>query len=511
MASKPELLAHSSPRSEPDRKPQTYRAHTEGVEGGAMDRATDLYTGEFEHARLLEAYVGTAARFHDLGKLDSGNQLALASGRNQRLPIDHVDAGVAHLVAGCPMAAWLIRAHHAPGLPRKMEELVRVRPLRGARNRSASLPKHLDLIDHVDAQLDELVRDHHSVCNADYFQSDTILHGLPMRIALSCLVDSDHDDTAGYDRGFESADPPATRWQQRVNALDRYVDGLSKDAKGDERSALRNRFYAECRNADQNHSMTTCTGPVGIGKTTAVLAYLLQKAAINRLRRIFVVAPFTNIINQTVDRLREAIVLPGENPNEIVSAHHHQADFSNIHEREFATLWRAPIIVTTAVQFFETLAGNLPGKLRKLNGLPRSAVFLDEAHAAIPVRLWPQNWKWLTELCDNWECHFVFASGSLIKFWEFPKIRGEIESRVLPDIGVDAIDEANELEGQRVRYEHIKNALSRGQLVDQLLSNTEPTLVILNTVQSAAVIATELRAAGKHVLHLSTALCPQRS
>ena len=41
--------------------------------------------------------------------------------------------------------------------------------------------------------------------------------------------------------------------------------------------------------------------------------------------------------------------------------------------------------MTTAVQFFETLGANHPAQLRKLHELPGSAIFLDEAHAAIPT------------------------------------------------------------------------------------------------------------------------------
>ena len=83
---------------------------------------------------------------------------------------------------------------------------------------------------------------------------------------------------------------------------------------------------------------------------------LLAQAAIAlRLRHIFVVLPYTNIVQQSVDVYRKALVLPGENPEKIVAAHHHQAEFKSADLRFLTTLWDAPIIVTTAVQFFETL------------------------------------------------------------------------------------------------------------------------------------------------------------
>ena len=104
--------------------------------------------------------------------------------------------------------------------------------------------------------------------------------------------------------------------------------------------------------------------------------------------------PFTNIIDQSVETYRKALILPDENPEAIVAAHHHKAEYKNQLLMASSFRWSAPIIVTTAVQFFETLASNHPSTLRKLHQLAGSAIFIDEAHAALPAHLWPQAWKW---------------------------------------------------------------------------------------------------------------------
>lgn len=66
---------------------------------------------------------------------------------------------------------------------------------------------------------------------------------------------------------------------------------------------------------------------------------------------------------------------------------HHQVDFDNSKYKYLATTLRAPIIVTTAVEFFETLASNQPAKLRKLHQLTGSAIILDEYHTMLPLKL----------------------------------------------------------------------------------------------------------------------------
>ena len=272
---------------------------------------------------------------------------------------------------------------------------------------------------------------------------------------------------------------------------------------------MRNDVYRACRDADVGEGMYACDSPVGTGKTTAVMAHLLKAAEEKGLRRIFVVLPFTNIIDQSVDVYRRSLVGLGEDQSVIVAAHHHRAEFESLELRQYSFLWHAPIIVTTAVQFFETLANNRPSSLRKLHQLPGSAVFIDEAHAALPAHLWPQAWKWLKDLKDNWGCHFVFGSGSLNRFWrlnEFEETPIELPEIVSLDVRKDTIS----YEEHRITYLSQAEPLGLERLLSWLDELPGPRLLIVNTVQSAAVIADKMREAqGRNcVEHLSTSLCP---
>jgi hypothetical protein len=90
--------------------------------------------------------------------------------------------------------------------------------------------------------------------------------------------------------------------------------------------------------------------------------------------------------------------------------------------RHLTALWRAPIIVTTATAFFETLASNQTSTLRRLHELPGSAILIDEAHAALPAKLLPIAWKWIKTYADKWTCYWLLVSGSLNKFWKIKEI-----------------------------------------------------------------------------------------
>lgn len=491
-----------------------YERHINAVRRGALERAEDMLRYISNPQPGLSEAIEAAATFHDLGKIDPDIQKIFLKGRGNRLKWDHIDAGVAHLSAQQNwMAAWLVRAHHAPGLPQKAEHFTEKtdRRMRGRRRDAVTKERHDEQIIRTDALLKQYLIVHETAVGRHEVQRQRPIHGLTMRLALSCLVDADHSDSAFIDTGRLPPDPPKPRWEERLNALCEYVRALPIGESDTERARnqRRSEFFEACLNSHITEPLVACEGPVGLGKTTAVAAYLIRQAQEKNLRRLIIVAPFTNILTQTADRLRKAIVLPDEDPDQVIVEHHHRADFSHIDDRELAVLWRAPVVLTTAVSFFETLAACDPASLRKLHAVPRSAIFLDEVHATLPAKLWPQNWKWIMELADQWGCRFVFASGSLVRFWEHPDIVEQ--ARKLPEL-LPSDQAEGVMDDERLRVKYVQasrgRVLSVPELIDLVKSEQGPRLVILNTVQNAAMVAKAMRESGLDILHLSTALTP---
>jgi CRISPR-associated endonuclease/helicase Cas3 len=240
------------------------------------------------------------------------------------------------------------------------------------------------------------------------------------------------------------------------------------------------------------------------------MAHLLRTAATKNLRRVLVVLPFTNIIDQSVDVYRKALIRDAESPDDVVAAHHHRAEFDEPAARQYSFLWHAPIVVTTAVQFFETLAARRPAALRKLHQVPGSAIFIDESHAALAAHLWPQAWLWLEALVRDWNCHIVFGSGSLQNFWEneeFVHPTVTLPHLVSPDVRARSADH----EDRRVTPRTRPDAFDLEALAKFVKKLEGPRLLIVNTVQSAAAIARHFaeRFGGEHVEHLSTSLTPR--
>jgi len=498
------FFAHS-PDEERGIPAQDYAAHVRGVAERAMCSAGQAAQYATHDGTLLKDVVRLAAEYHDLGKLDKQNQDILSGKiKAKKLRVQHTDAGTAHLLnnIGVSVGATLVRSHHI-GLPDFIDEQNR---------NEESVLRDDSVREWVNQTLPELIKIHNDVRRStqDTGKVNFDIKGtaaLFFRIALSCLADGDHTDTAIH-YGDETGDEPPIKLRpaERLAALDKYVDGLQEDT---ERSRQRSEVYEACRNSVTSGNIVSCDSPVGTGKTTAIMAHLLLQAEKRHLRRIIVVLPFTNIITQSVEIYRNALVLPGEKPEQVVAELHHRADFQDAKSRKFTALWTAPIVVTTAVTFFETLASNTPATLRRLHSLPGSAVFVDESHAALPAKLLPLAWYWIKRFADEWSCYWVMASGSLNRFWqikEFDEERPEIQE-IMPDILRKRLEK---YEQDRITYKFNNTALGAKEFVEWVASLPGPRIVILNTVQSAAVVAKmyEKLFQRQSVEHLSTALTP---
>lgn len=497
-------LAHSARKKYP---PQTYEAHVRGVCERAGKYAAEAECYSVKANGILSIIVRDSALLHDLGKLEERNQSVLCeqSRRRRHLPVDHTDAGSAALQkmgSGC--AAMLVYSHHQ-GLPDLSTEFA-------ARGCSIFRNGNAEVRAETDAALPALLRQHEALFPRKPNKEVQAYDGDPavfLRMALSCLADADHGDTAAAFGQTEKA-MPELRPQERLAALDHYV---SKFGETDERSSLRRELYLSCRSAEAHSGFSVCGSPVGSGKTTAVMAHLLEQACKRNARRIFVVLPYTSIIRQSVDIYRKALVLPGETPEDVVAELHSRADFEDIETRYLTALWRAPIVVTTAVAFFETLSSHNPAALRRLHELPGSLIFVDEAHSALPLRLLPLAWHWMNVLSDEWSCYWVLASGSLVRYWELQPSSGlsmprpEIAELVRPDLQ----RELSRYESSRITFRWREKPIGRKELAEWVQEALGPRLLILNTVQSAAVIAADMAAefGQTHVEHLSTALTPE--
>ncbi len=409
-----EMLAHSA-RTKEDISAQTYQEHIQHSMKFAekfFDNMACFHTNK-ALMKQTRTTILQAANKHDLGKLFEDNQRVLRStfDKQKPLPIPHEEAGFWYFFKkNLYESAMLVACHHIglkniPLTDDWEKTYLRI----SGQNKTKNL-----------TQLSSLLEKHQKLVPMDVNNMEGLplsLSPLGFRLMLSCLVDADHLDTAQhYKNEIEEVDIKLFA-SKRFNQLTNYVRKLQHHGNISMRNELRNLFFDECANIkDQPSSFIFTDAPVGLGKTTSLMASALKLAEQTNARRIIVVLPLSTLISQSSSRYQDAMQL--KNSEEFIAENHHRADFSHPYSRALTERWTQPVVVTSHVQFFETLASSKTGRLRKLHQVPGSIIIIDEAHMALPIQLWPLAWQWMNELQDSWGCRFLFASGTMGKFWE---------------------------------------------------------------------------------------------
>jgi CRISPR-associated endonuclease/helicase Cas3 len=205
---------------------------------------------------------------------------------------------------------------------------------------------------------------------------------LGTRMLFSALVDADLLATEAWGERRER-EKAAIPLQVLADALEEHLH--EKRSQGDQmegRGAVLARMRAEVSDAcyaaaDMPPGAFRLTVPTGGGKTLSGLRFALRHALLHGLKRIIVVIPYTSILEQTVRTYRTIF---NEVSKGVVIEHHSSLDpqGESPQHRQACENWDAPIIVTTSVQFFETLYANHKRPCRKLHRIANSVVLLDE-------------------------------------------------------------------------------------------------------------------------------------
>lgn len=239
------------------------------------------------------------------------------------------------------------------------------------------------------------------------------------RMVFSCLVDADFVDTDNYYRGIEGRlrredeIGPGPGLAELRERLDAHLAGFPREGGI---NPLRRCILDHVRGqAPEAPGLFSLTVPTGGGKTLASLAFALDHAIAHGLRRVIYVIPFTSIVEQNAQVFRQAFGDLGDR----AVLEHHSAFFDDpaaapqsIEKRRLAMEnWEMPVVVTTAVQFFESLFADRSSRCRKLHNIAGSVVILDEAQT-LPLPLLRPCVALLDELARNYRTSLVLCTAT---------------------------------------------------------------------------------------------------
>lgn len=516
-----EYLAHSrgsSPRED------LLRDHLSRVALRAQDYASAFGAGD-------EAYL--AGLLHDLGKYGDLFQARL---RNEVKHIDHWSPGawacLMHSKVTGVAGALAIQGHHL-GLQQAYAtalralspaELTRAHP----QNLRLAAPDHEPLLAllHADG-----VRLPDPSSSSVYDPERPPAAGmLDIRMLFSALVDADFIETEAH---FKATGPDAPAYRTEgprldpevaLEALLRHIRTLAEGSRAAaDINRLRSDLLEAClRAGEQPQGTFTLTAPTGAGKTLSMLAFALRHAATHGLTRVVMVIPYLSIIEQTVKVFRGALAdLVPESPTDtyvledhslagIRSAEDEDEDPDGDRERRLlAENWDAPIVVTTSVQFLESLFANRPGACRKLHRLAGSVILLDEVQT-LPTHLAVPTLATLSHLAGRFGATVVFSTATQPAFDTLHEAVRQLAPEgwrpreiVPPELGL--FDRARRVRVQWPKHETVGWDALAGEL-----RGHSQVLCIVNLKRHALELHRHLKTEGAQgLLHLSTNLCPQ--
>lgn len=444
---------------------------------------------------------------HDLGKYTQPYQLRL---QGSALRVDHSTWG-ARIAATCypgagHLLAYGIAGHHAglangdgegerTALRQRLDAEFELPALDAAWKADIPLPERLPM---PDLKIHSRERKNFQLAFAT-------------RMLFSCLVDADFLDTerfyvkvegrADHRNGGEQAPSLEALREQ----LDHYLAGLPSEGAV---NAIRADILRNVReNADQVPGLFSLTVPTGGGKTLASLAFALDHAIRHGLRRVVFVIPFTSIVEQNAAVFRKALGALGdaavlEHHSAFVQTEPPRDDPEKYQSQKKLQLamenWDAPIIVTTAVQFFESLFAAKPSQCRKLHRIAGSVVVLDEAQT-MPLKLLRPCVAAIDELARNYRTSVVLCTATQPAL-AAPAFEGGLQQ--VRELAPAPEQLFKQLE--RVRVRHL-GVLDDEALAEHMRSREQVLCIVNNRRHARAVFQAMADLPGAR--HLTTLMC----
>jgi len=473
-----------------------------------------------------------AGMLHDLGKYSTLFKKRL---NGAAISINHWSAGaMTAWKLGRVAAALSIEGHHSgiPALHGNSTSRESGMECWKQRLIKLSSPTSASAVNHFPETIEELLNrfsaDHFTLPKSILLENPAgreFIAAMRVRFLFSCLVDADFLDTEQHFNSTQAAlrDAPVLDAKKSLSYLRTFLN--AKPSNGDV-NQLRRRLLNDCLHAaERSPGLFTLTAPTGSGKTLASLAFALRhiehhnanlsEDSPQRLRRIIVVIPYTSIIEQTAAVYRSVFESAfGEN---FVLEHHSavaqpelQGDYGKDaeslrlrHARLASENWDAPLVVTTTVQFFESLFSNRPSKCRKLHNITRSVILFDEVQTLprdkVPSLL--SGVRWLTqEPCGSTA---VFMTATQPAF----DVAAHLIDGGWNPVEISSAPKAMAEAFKRVQITRKPNDWrpTWGEVADCLRDESQ-FLVVVNTKASARALFEALPHDG-NTFHLSTSLC----
>lgn len=339
---------------------------------------------------------------------------------------------------------------------------------------------------------------------------------------FSALIDADRTNTQQFE---EKQQPQEERshhlFENYYNKLQLKLESFKNNNKKlTPINKLRDVMSLQCEKiAAKPSNIYSLSIPTGGGKTLASLRYALKHATLHNKKRIIYIVPFTTIIEQNAEEVRQIL----QDDSNILE-HHSNVFSDNLSEARSASEdgvinttqklllakdnWDAPIIFTTMVQFLNVFYSPGTRNIRRLHNLSESVIIFDEVQK-VPIKcisLFNHAANFLKNYCQSSLILCTATQPALrdvhhqLELGESAEMIGDIDQVVDKFKRVKIIDNAT------------ASAMTTNDLVEFVLEHTNTfnnQLIILNTKSVVKQLYQSLKESIDHesLFHLSTSMC----
>ena len=452
---------------------------------------TAQLAGAFADAFGKQEWGYCCGMLHDIGKYSEEFQKKIKYDTNEQ--VDHSTAGTKLCMEKggyYSLLAYCIAGHHA-GLPDYGNTAIGNSLCGRCKKKICDFENYKNEIQIPQIHQDPIFFD--PAKNMDFSVSVFV------RMLYSCLVDADFLDTESFMKNGNTGRVSGETMQVLEEKLEQHIASWLSNNEPESINGRRTEILRHCiKMGKQEKGIYRLTVPTGGGKTIASLAFALRHAVKHQMDRIIYVIPYTSIIEQNAQVFRE--ILGVEN----VLENHCNVEYKDSEEFYPMQLasenWDKPVVVTTNVQFFESLFGNKSSKCRKIHNIANSVVIFDEAQM-LPMDYLKPCVSVLQELVDNYAASIVLCTATQPALEMFFSSKDKI------------IELCPRMEEQfrffeRVAYEKI-GKISQDELIMRMQGD-QRTLCIVNTKKAAQELYKKLQGEGEsNIYHLSTNMYPK--
>ena len=359
-------------------------------------------------------------------------------------------------------------------------------------------------------------------------------YGALVRLLLSILKDADIYDSSNYYRKNKdkvySKDELNVIWKQMQDAVEDLYDRFNNKSNKSELDRVRTDLANEIHRFSQNHNygVYKLSMPVGSGKTYASLRYAIANSVKFNKSRVFYCTAFLSVLEQNASLIKRVLgdkyVL--EHHSNIVENFEENGDEED--EKEYLIYeylkesWESPVVLTTIVQFSNTLFKDKSSNIRRFAKLINSVIIMDEVQS-LPTKV-IYNFNLMTNFLTNiMNCNILHCTATQPNLdnkvaLQYPCFYGDHSHK---SFIIDSIQNAQIFD--RVDYynllgEDLNTVLSTEEIVSHIkrqLKNEMSVLIVLNTKKAVSNIYnglledSEVQNLDSEIIYLTTNQCPK--